>query len=184
MYGLSWRSVFIYSSVIMVFISLVVSELGNHYKDVIASAMASQSTSPTIVYSTVYSGPDQRKHQNSASLAFVPAQRASNAENASIWWRHQWILKLPSFWRINSSPIQPMRCSLCQQKRATHYILRNFLGNQMRESALSTALFPVTFNDVSLFDNAVRYYFLVIHVINAKEWHVQWLANLLIGYHK
>ena len=35
------------------------------------SAMASQITSLTIVYSTVYSGVDQRKHQSSASLAFV-----------------------------------------------------------------------------------------------------------------
>ena len=34
-------------------------------------AMASQITSFTIVYSTVYSGADQRKHQSSASLAFV-----------------------------------------------------------------------------------------------------------------
>ena len=33
--------------------------------------MASQITSLTIVYSTVYSSPDQRKHQSSASLAFV-----------------------------------------------------------------------------------------------------------------
>ena len=33
--------------------------------------MASQITSLTIVYTTVYSGADQRKHQNSASLAFV-----------------------------------------------------------------------------------------------------------------
>ena len=35
------------------------------------SAIASQITSLTIVYSTVYSGTDQRKHQGSASLAFV-----------------------------------------------------------------------------------------------------------------
>ena len=35
------------------------------------SAMASQITRLTIVYSTVYSGADQRKHQSSASLAFV-----------------------------------------------------------------------------------------------------------------
>ena len=35
------------------------------------SPMASQITSLTIVYSTVYSGTDQRKHQSSASLAFV-----------------------------------------------------------------------------------------------------------------
>ena len=42
-----------------------------HYDDVIMSAMASQITSLTIVYSIVYSGADQRKHQSSASLAFV-----------------------------------------------------------------------------------------------------------------
>ena len=42
-----------------------------HNNDVIMSTMASQITSLTIVYSTVYSGADQRKHQNSASLAFV-----------------------------------------------------------------------------------------------------------------
>ena len=34
-------------------------------------AIASQITSPTIVYSTVYSDADQRKQQSSASLAFV-----------------------------------------------------------------------------------------------------------------
>ena len=34
-------------------------------------AIASQITSLTIVYSTVYSDADQNKHQSSASLAFV-----------------------------------------------------------------------------------------------------------------
>ena len=47
------------------------SEVKGHYNDVIMSAMASQITSLTIVYSTVFSGADQRKHQSSASLAFV-----------------------------------------------------------------------------------------------------------------
>ena len=42
-----------------------------HYSDVIISTMASQITSLAIVYSTVYSCGDQRKHQSSASLAFV-----------------------------------------------------------------------------------------------------------------
>ena len=42
-----------------------------HYGDVIMGTMASHITSLTIVYSTVYSGADQRKHQSSASLAFV-----------------------------------------------------------------------------------------------------------------
>ena len=42
-----------------------------HYCDVIMSEIASQITSLTIVYSTVYSVADQRKHQSYASLAFV-----------------------------------------------------------------------------------------------------------------
>ena len=42
----------------------------DQYNDVIISAMASQITRLTIVYSTVYLGEDQRKHQSSASLAF------------------------------------------------------------------------------------------------------------------
>ena len=42
-----------------------------HSDDVIMGAIASQITSLTIVYSTVYSGADQSKHQSSASLAFV-----------------------------------------------------------------------------------------------------------------
>ena len=41
------------------------------YCGVIVSAMASQITSLTIVYSTVYSGADQRNHQSPASLAFL-----------------------------------------------------------------------------------------------------------------
>ena len=42
-----------------------------HCSDVLMSTMASQITSLTLVYSIVYSGADQRKHQNSQSLAFV-----------------------------------------------------------------------------------------------------------------
>ena len=43
-----------------------------HYSEVIMSTMASQITGVSIVYSAfVRSGADQRKHQSSASLAFV-----------------------------------------------------------------------------------------------------------------
>ena len=45
-----------------------------HYCDIIMGAMASQITSLTIVFSIVHSGADyrkHRKHQSSASLAFV-----------------------------------------------------------------------------------------------------------------
>ena len=43
----------------------------SHNNRVIMGAMASQITSRTIVYPTVYSGLDRRNHQSSASLAFV-----------------------------------------------------------------------------------------------------------------
>ena len=49
----------------------------DHHNDVIMGAMASQITSFTIVYSTVYSGADQRKYQSSASLAFVTGESCS-----------------------------------------------------------------------------------------------------------
>ena len=79
------------------------------YGDIIMSAMASQITSRTIICSIVYSGVDQRKHQSSESLAFVrgihvavtgefPTQRASNAENVSIWWRHHTIWSSSHNW--------------------------------------------------------------------------------------
>ena len=42
-----------------------------HYSDIIMGSMASQITSITIIYSSVYSGADQRKHQSSTPLAFV-----------------------------------------------------------------------------------------------------------------
>ena len=50
-------------------------------------AMASQITSHTIVYSTVYSGENQRKHQSSASLAFVR-------------WIHQRPVNSPHKWPV------------------------------------------------------------------------------------
>ena len=42
-----------------------------HYNDVTLGAIASQITSLTIVYSTIYSDANQRKHQSSALLAFA-----------------------------------------------------------------------------------------------------------------
>ena len=69
-----------------------------HYDDVIMSAMKSQFTSITIVYSTFLSGRGSKKTSNvrvtghcagkSPGTGEFPAEMASNAENVSIWWRH------------------------------------------------------------------------------------------------
>ena len=50
-------------------------------------AIGSQITSLTIVYSTVYSDADQRKHQSSTSLAFV-------------WGIHRWPVNSPHKWPV------------------------------------------------------------------------------------
>ena len=47
------------------------NHMKTHYIDVIMTTITSQITSITIVYLTVYSDANQRKHQSSALLAFV-----------------------------------------------------------------------------------------------------------------
>ena len=85
------------------------------------SVMASQITSLTIVYSTIYSGADQRKHQssvpglcegNSPETGEFPAQRASNAENVSIWWRHrEFVMKSVIKQHVLNATIEYYTCS-------------------------------------------------------------------------
>ena len=91
-----------------------------YYNDVIMSAMASQITSLTIFTQRFIQGADQRKHQSSASLAFVrgihrwpvnsPHKGPSNTENVSIWWRHH----------ANALPFY--MCSYQGQNLSTHTI--------------------------------------------------------------
>ena len=68
-------------------VSGAVIHLHMHYCDVIMVAKASQITSLTIVYSIVHSGEDQRKHESSASLAFV-------------WGIHRWPVNSPHKWPV------------------------------------------------------------------------------------
>ena len=69
-----------------------------HYRDVIMGVTASQITSLTIVFSTVYSDADQRKHQSSASLVFVRGthRRPSNSP-------HKWPVRREMFHLMTSS---------------------------------------------------------------------------------
>ena len=58
---------------------------GFHYCDVIMGAAASQITSLTIVYSTVYSDADQRKHQSFASLPLVRGIHRGSVDSPHKW---------------------------------------------------------------------------------------------------
>ena len=76
-------------------------------------AITYQITSLTVVYSTVYSSTDQRNIKARRHWPLwgeftgdwsIPPQRASNAENVSIWWRHHGPL-----WEITSlNPEKPI----------------------------------------------------------------------------
>ena len=58
-----------------------------NYCDVIMVAMASEIASLTIVYSTIYTWADQRKHQSSVSMAFE-------------WGIHRWPVSSPHKWPV------------------------------------------------------------------------------------
>ena len=60
-----------FSNTLIISDGSVTTDICIHYGDVIMGEIASQVTSLTIVYSNFYSDADQRKHQSSASLAFV-----------------------------------------------------------------------------------------------------------------
>ena len=80
----------------------------------------------SIVYSTVCLDSDQRNHQGSATLAICegnspvtgefPLQRASNVENASIWWRHHEpseYITYPPFWYYSEAESGRSWCARC-----------------------------------------------------------------------
>ena len=71
---------------ILLLIHALASTMVN-YSNIIMGAMASQITSLAIVYSTAYWGANQRKHQNSASLAFVQGI-------------HRWPVNSPHKWPV------------------------------------------------------------------------------------
>ena len=91
-----------------------------HYSDVIMGAIASHITGISIVYSTVYSGANQRKHKalrhwplwgEFTGERWIPLTRASNADVA-IWWIQTGVTvrKRPIF--RSKSPIFFVPCDL------------------------------------------------------------------------
>ena len=80
------------------YLNLLIAGEHQHYGDVIMSTIASQITSVSIVYSTVCVQAEIKENikaprhwplfRNSPKTGEFPAQRASNAEKVSIWWRH------------------------------------------------------------------------------------------------
>ena len=112
-----------------------VIHLPTHYNDVIMSPMASQITRLTIVYSTVYSDADQRKHQSSAAPAFVRGI-------------HRWPVNsphkrpvtrtmFPFRWRHHDSGLLHQRCGNIVFRRSISILVRylNWHHNIRHQSA-------------------------------------------------
>ena len=85
-----------------------------HYSDVTMSAMSSQITGNTILYSTIFSGADQRKHQSSASLAFV-------------WWIHRWPVNSPHKGPVTGISFHLMTSSGVENKYMVEKICKQYL---------------------------------------------------------
>ena len=118
-----------------------------YHSDFIIGAMVSQIIGLSVACLTFCSGADQRKHQSSVSLAFVRGihrwqvnspQRASNASNLSIWWRHhdhdyiaQNLLR-NTHWRNNAlhTHISMMTSSNGKNFRVTRLLCGEFTGER------------------------------------------------------
>ena len=103
-----------------------------HYCDAIMGTVASQITSLTIVYTTVYSDTDQSKNQSSASLAFVwgihrgpvnsphkwPVTRKMFPfDDVIMWWRHH------GYIISNNLPSTMFNCLDCYSKYYNWFLL-------------------------------------------------------------
>ena len=164
----------------------------HHYGDAIMGAIASQITSLTIVYSTIYSDADERNHQNSASLAFVRGIHRGPVNSP-----HKWPVTRKMFpfddvimlgvianvckgdmWVINS-----WRILLMNDERNRMRLFFNGTSQcfaRLYESGISRALIKLETKRASFF----KY-----HHCNDEWWlfssddsHLRWVANHVLIY--
>ena len=155
----------------------------SHYNDIIMTTIASQITSLAVVYSTVYSDADQRKHQSSASLAFVwgihrdrwiPRTKVqlrgkcfhlmtSSWYAVTAWWRHD-IVTFPALLAFVSgvhrwSPLKKCQCHKGPVVRSFDTFINANLNTQSRGRWLSMSWrsFDVTLID-NTYSNSLRHH--------------------------
>ena len=99
-----------------------------HYSDVIMGSMASEITSLTIVYSTVYTGTDKKNHQSSASLALVRGI-------------HRWPVNSPHKWSVTRKMF-PFDNAIIYGKLFSIDLYRKKMESYLRSSARYHCLSP------------------------------------------
>ena len=152
-----------------------------HCSGVVMGAMASQITSLTIVYSTVYSGADQRKDQSFASLAFV-------------WGIHRWPVNSPHKWPVTQKML-PFDDIIMMWVVQFHVIIRHDIGiilcmhpanerprylvtpsligwSHTQNYAYDTVFFMVSWNSMCLSSNKSWF--------NIKMWSYQYRKSICV----
>ena len=137
-----------------------------YQSEVIMSTMASQINGVSIVYSTVCSGVDQRKHQSPASLTFVRGihrrsvnsrhtERASDSENVPIWWHHHVSAVNPN---VNFQGIAKAKECQCKTYQLfTWYMCTWHIKTCERWVALCEQYFQMHFLDWKLFGFCIEF---------------------------
>ena len=130
----------------------------SHHNDVTMSAMASPITSLTTVYSAVYSGTDQGKHQSSASLAFVRGihRWSVNSSHNGHVTRKMFPFDdvIIDYWTLmtNNKPHKSSKCKFDHEDPFSHWgpdqfyrrnVQIDFLGNSYYCNTNFTAIFPM-----------------------------------------
>ena len=112
-----------------------------HYDDVIMGAVSSQITSLTMVYSIVYSGTDQRKHQSSASLASVqgihrgPVNSAHKGPVTRKVFPFDDVITIGVFWIPMTTTISPHHISYSSRRNESDKV--NVIDSKSRNVPLS-----------------------------------------------
>ena len=128
-------------------------------------AIASQITSLTIVYSTVYSDADQIKHQSSASLAFVRGIHQGPVNSPHKWPVTRKMFPFDDVF-MYSRKIQPdIKVSIGMQKQTSQ-------GNMGKTPTLRTQAYIWITNEI----NSLRWIFdkvLIWLLIDWDDWYIQ-----------
>ena len=111
----------------------------DHHSDVMMGVMTSQITSLSIVYSTVYSGADQRKHQSSLSLQDIPYKMLIilfGVISSLVATGFIWVIFIRPFEKrdvLCRGNVRPSVCpSVCPSVRPSVRVFRTFLQHALR----------------------------------------------------
>ena len=153
-------------------------------------AIASQITSLTIVYSTVYSGADQRKHQSSGALAFVRGIHRGPVNSLHKWPVTQKMFPFDDFIIISmKTPSYQYRNFHGKDEMASHqfYLDKRNPNNQKEDLNINKVIFLTfcvitkrCFHQICIASTSCKWdSWPIFGGMDVWEWHLGWNINSL-----